>query len=217
MTTVGIGTIVIGYAVFYWGIHHWIVTDPNLNWKKQSLWCLLGLSKLKLPSFTEFPFGTPSTAGGGAQPAPNPPQPPSLANPATQKNWISDILKGIGAPTTKHNFNKLLAWNLCEGNDKGHSGLPINNPLNVTCDAYQSATCTGTDVNSDHVQAYKTWADGLAATVAKLNEPFASLIKTNLVKDGSSRDFRDALNHRPRWGTDGDCVLSHLVTLGQVG
>jgi len=229
----GIGLLIVGYAVFYWGMHHFKVNDPNRDWKRYSLWCLLGLQNLNMPQMAPFQFdvgsqtspqgeqGTgpnPQTGQPGKAPTDTNPGPPQKMGKAPQ-NWQRDILTGIGAPTNTHNIAKLTAWNACEGNNDNNSGngsgLPINNPFNVTCDRFVAATCRGTRVpnNTAGVYAYPDWTSGVNATIGKMNEPFARGIKANLVNDGSFADFASNIDSSG-WGTSGRCILSYLSFIG---
>ena len=130
----------------------------------------------------------------------------------SSSTWAGGILLGIGAPCSGNNMAKCLAWNACEGNLAGHSGLGINNPFNITADQYQSATKgDGGAVNSAGVQSFSTITKGVAGTVAKLNEPFASAIKSNLVNDGSFKAFASAVGSSG-WGTSGSCIAGQPST-----
>src|SRR5215469_5290069 len=201
----GIGISVVGYSIFYWGLHHFNIDGG----KRYGLGQLLGI-----PS-TWLPPGKPVqlTVGGRLQPElTSDTQTQNPENTTTPNNlsggsndWISGILAGIGAPNSANNQAKLNAWNACEGNLDGHSGLGINNPFNITADSFQSATCGDRSVNSAGVQAFSTLTAGIAGTVAKLNEPFARGILTNLRTDGSKSAFASAVGSSG-WGTSGGCI-----------
>jgi len=158
--------------------------------------------------------GAPVQVEPGATPTqaqqPNNAQTGSGFNGSTS-TWGGGILGGIGAPCTGNNMAKMLAWNACEGNLAGHSGLGINNPFNITCDSYQKATCGDKAVNSAGVQSFSTITAGIAGTVAKLNEPFAKAIKTNLVNDGTFKAFAAAVGSSG-WGTSGGCISGQPST-----
>lgn len=128
--------------------------------------------------------------------------PLSQAPPATQSapSWVSSILAGIGAPVTQNNVNKLAAWNACEGNASGGSGLPINNPFNTTL-----AFGGGTSVNSAGVKHYPDISTGISATVQTLQGTAYKRIVTNLQQDGSGSAFAGAVGSSP-WGTSGTCI-----------
>lgn len=119
-----------------------------------------------------------------------------------QTTWESDILTGIGAPVTSNNTGKLNAWNRCEGNKSGGSGLPINNPFNTTL-----SINAGTSVNGAGVKQYPSWAAGLQATVQTLQGGAYKSIVSNLTSDGPFDQFASAVGSSP-WGTSGSCIAS---------
>lgn len=55
---VAIGLLVLGYAVLYWGIHHF----PPMH--RYSLWTLLGIDNFITPNQSPIQFGK----GGGLTP-----------------------------------------------------------------------------------------------------------------------------------------------------
>lgn len=120
--------------------------------------------------------------------------------------WETDILGGLNAPATANNIGKLDAWNRCEGNAAGLSGLPINNPFNTTL-VYGG----GTTVNSAGVKAYPSWSVGLQATLITLQSVSYRGIVTNLQQDGAGAQFANAVGNSP-WGTSGSCIASVLGT-----
>lgn len=122
--------------------------------------------------------------------------------PGDTTTWEADILNGIGAPTSSNNVGKLNAWNRCEGNKAGGSGLPINNPFNTTLNIN-----AGTSVNGAGVKAYPSWAAGLQATVQTLQGGAYKAIVQNLTSDGPFDQFASAVGSSP-WGTSGACIAS---------
>lgn len=122
--------------------------------------------------------------------------------PGDTTTWEADILNGIGAPTSSNNVGKLNAWNRCEGNKAGGSGLPINNPFNTTLNIN-----AGTSVNGAGVKAYPSWAAGLQATVQTLQGGAYKSIVQNLTSDGPFDQFASAVGSSP-WGTSGACIAS---------
>lgn len=204
----------IGYAIFYWGVHHFPGWDcPTPNGCRYPLLELLGVPKSW--GFTKYASvgltsGQHAQAGDqGIGPNDNPSENSTTPNGLTGGNgWVNNILDGIGAPKSFNNQNKLTAWNNCEGNVAGHSGLGINNPFNVTADSYQPATHGTNAVNSDGVQSFATMSAGIQGNVAKLNEPFAGAIKSNLVNDGTFQAFANAVGSSG-WGTNGSCIAKN--------
>lgn len=203
----GIGFVIAGYALAYWGLHHFPGADcPEGPDKcRYSLLDVFGI-----PNSWGFTRGQPirlstyitdtSTQGQTSTNA-------TTGSPLTggqSTSWITGILSGIGAPATQNNGNKLQAWNACEGNLNGHSGLGINNPFNTTLDC-----CGGQSVNSAGVKAYPTMAAGVQATVQTLQSKLYAAIVSNLQNDGSTQAFGLAVGSSP-WGTSGGCISSRL-------
>lgn len=121
--------------------------------------------------------------------------------------WANDILSKFGAPQTQNNLQKLAAWNACEGNLNGQSGLGINNPFNTTlscCGALRS-------VNSAGVKYYPSISAGVDATVQTLQSPRYSLVVANLRGDGSASTFATAVGSSG-WGTSGSCIAKQMGT-----
>lgn len=208
----GIGIGVFGYAIFYWGVHHFPGADGG---QRYSLFTVLGIPQAwglaKGGQIGLTPGG--SLAQEFTNAFPNASQTQSAENTTTPNNltgsggnWIGGILAGINAPGSNNNVNKLNAWNACEGNLQGHSGLGINNPFNITADSYQPATRGDLGaINSAGVQSFSTMTLGITGTIAKLNEPFARAILTNLQQDGSFSAFASAVGSSG-WGTSGSCI-----------
>lgn len=118
--------------------------------------------------------------------------------------WQTDILSALSAPTTANNVSKMTAWNACEGNKTGGSGLPINNPFNTTL-SYGG----GVSVNSAGVKAYPSWQTGVQATVNTLASGRYSGVVTNLRNDGTGTQFAAAVGNSG-WGTSGSCIAGAL-------
>lgn len=203
---IGIGIGVVGYAVFYWGLHHFPGIDGG---KRYSLFTLLGIPE----AWGLAKGGQVGLTSGGqlTTELTNDTQPQTPENQTTPSNltgggnWQASMLQSINAPTSANNVHKMTAWNACEGNLQGHSGLGINNPFNITADSYQPATKGDTAVNSAGVQSFSTLTAGIQGTAAKLQEPFASAILKNLQSDGSFSAFANAVGSSG-WGTSGSCI-----------
>lgn len=211
----GIGLTVVGYSVFYWGLHHFPGIDGG---KRYSLFELLGVpSTWGLWGLNQPPPQIGLTPGGALAELTsdtNTTQSQNAENTTTtsaltgnNNSWIGGILAGIGAPSSANNQAKLNAWNACEGNLSGHSGLGINNPFNTTLN------CCGAvgSVNSVGVKSYPTLSAGVAATVQTLQGGQYSAIVQNLQSDGSTSAFAAAVGSSP-WGTSGSCIASQLGT-----
>jgi hypothetical protein len=209
----GIGIGAFGYAVFYWGVHHFPGIDGG---QRYSLFTVLGIPQ----AWGMSKVGPIGLTPGGQLTAEynNDTQTQNAENTTTGNNltgssgnWIGNILSGLGAPGSNNNVAKLNAWNACEGNLQGHSGLGINNPFNITADNYQPATHGDLGaVNSDGVQSFSTMTLGIQGTIAKIGEPFAKAIKANLVNDGTFSAFASAVGGSG-WGTSGSCIAGKNV------
>jgi hypothetical protein len=210
----GIGSVAIGYAIFYWGLHHF----PNVDGgQRYSLFQLLGIPEAwGLWNQNQPPKAIGLTPGGQltaeltsdtqTQSSENTTTPnPVTSGGSNNSDWKAGILAGIGAPNSANNQHKMTAWNACEGNLAGHSGLGINNPFNITADSYQLATHGTGAVNSAGVQQFATLTAGINGTVAKLQEPFCAAILSNLKNDGDFKAFASAVGSSG-WGTSGGCI-----------
>jgi hypothetical protein len=203
----GIWLSAAGYAIFYWGIHHF----PGVDCKSAGGCRISLIDALGIPVGWKIPKGQPLqlSAPTGAITQTQPQNPNNENNnPLSGGNgtWPLQILDAIGAPQT--GASKLVAWNACEGNLQGHSGLGINNPFNITADSFQPATHGDLGaVNSAGVQSFSTLTAGIKGTVAKLNEPFAAAILNNLMTQGSFSAFANAVGSSG-WGTSGSCIAS---------
>jgi len=211
----GVWLSAVGYAIFYWGLHHF----PGIDCKSKNGCRISLIDALGIPSAWNIPKGQPiqiQTPLGPPQTQQQNPNNSQTPNSFNQKvpggDWVSAILNGLGAPTTTNGQNKLKAWNLCEGNLQGESGLGINNPFNITCDNFHKETCGDLGaVNSAGVQSFSTLQLGVAGTLAKLSEPFASAIVQNLQNDGDFQSFANAVG-ASHWGTSGSCIASKAGT-----
>jgi hypothetical protein len=132
------------------------------------------------------------TAGPGPQPQVQAP------------GWVADLLNALKAPISAGNVSKLEAWNACEGNATGGSGLPINNPFNTTLSGYG-----GSSVNSAGVKHYPSWSGGLQATIDTLQANRYKSVVTNLQQDGPGGDFATAVGSSG-WGTSGSCIAGKV-------
>jgi hypothetical protein len=214
----GVGIGIIGYSIFYWGIHHFPGVDGG---ERYSLFTLLGIPQawgLSKGGQIGLTAGGDLTSelnqGTQGQSGENTTTPNNLTGGGG--NWIGGILNSIGAPGSNNNVAKCNAWNACEGNLQGHSGLGINNPFNITADNFQPATHGDQGaVNSAGVQSFSTLTLGIAGTAAKLSEPFARGILNNLKSDGSFNDFAAAVGSSG-WGTSGTCIAGKNIQVSSV-
>jgi len=206
----GIVITLAGYSIFYWGVHHFPGWDcnacpPKNDCCRYSLLELLGVPKAwgiakyssvgitpgnQPPATTQQQNAENQTTGGG------------LTNSNSPFPWLNSVLQGLNAPTSFNNQNKLSAWNACEGNLQGHSGMGINNPFNTTLNCCGGISVPG---NSAGVKSYPTLTAGIQATVQTLQSPRYKAIVSNLVNDGTFQAFANAVGSSG-WGTSGSCI-----------
>lgn len=208
----GIALVVGGYAVFYWGLHHFKGVDCPENDPthcRHSLFTLLGLKNFSLVG---KPQGQQLAAVSSFENTDNQTQATTGSNSSSSggliqtsgSSWQTNILTGLNAPTDQNSINKMTAWNACEGNDAGKSGLGINNPFNTTLD-YGG----GVSVNSAGVKSYPTLAIGIQATLQTLQASRYSAVVQNLQKGGTNGAFANAVGSSG-WGTSGSCISNAL-------
>ena len=78
-----------------------------------------------------------------------------------KKTWATQLLTAMGAPVSDTNINALTTWQSREG---GHWNNSANyNPLNTTLDMGNSES-----MNSVGVKRYKSWEEGIQATIKTL-------------------------------------------------
>lgn len=206
----GVSSFAIGYAVFYWGLHH------MPGYKRYSLFELLAINKLFNVSIGMKP---PVQLGDDSNDPGDSTQPQQGSNDSSSggltlkpgASWQKNILSNLGAPTSQNNIQKLTAWNACEGNASGKSGMGINNPFNTTLGKNDHSQYHSLDVpgNTARVQVYPTLALGLQATVDTLKSPKYAAVVANLRNDGSASAFATAVG-TSGWGTKGSCIHSRL-------
>lgn len=103
--------------------------------------------------------------------------------------FVCDLLEALHAPGSLNNAIALVAQIQAEG------GQAHFNPLNTTLRQAGS-----TDYNSVHVQNYKSWTQGIAATAKTLEQAnMAKLLKV-LKAGGPAAAYWTALGVSP-WGT----------------
>jgi hypothetical protein len=124
--------------------------------------------------------------------------------------WASAILAAMGWPQTKSNIDAMVAWEQAEGG--AWDNTASYNPLNTT-----QTESGSTSANSVGVQAYTSWAQGLAATVATLNQNQRgySAIRAAFASGNASSTLPAALSSSA-WGTNGGTVANLLSSQGYV-
>ena len=107
----------------------------------------------------------------------------------TLQGWQNAILGGVGAPVTPENVQLMNAWAQAEG------GGASNNPFNTTEPA-QGAT----SYNSVGVQNYQTPQQGIAATIATLQNGRYGNVLSALQAGNNPMAVAQAIAASP-WGT----------------
>lgn len=126
-----------------------------------------------------------------APPAPAPPAP--ACGPCTPESWARALLAQLGDRATPENVRAVVAWERAEG---GHwTNDARYNPLNTTQRMPGSRT-----VNAAGVQAYRTWGDGLRATVITLENGRYGGVLSVLRAGGCALCVAEAVGASP-WGT----------------
>lgn len=112
----------------------------------------------------------------------------------TRQSWAASLLQALKLQTTNANLQIIVGWELAEGGNWNNTAA--FNPLNTT-----QSLGGSTSVNSVGVQAFKSWQDGLTATVKTLNNGnYASILA---MLQGGNTDPETAattINSSP-WGT----------------
>lgn len=128
----------------------------------------------------------------------------------TKVDFAIAVLLAIGAPVNSANVSALLSWMNAEGGNWNNTAR--YNPLNTTLPYNGSTTMSGG--NSAGVQAYGSWADGLAATVRTLNGGYYAAIIAALKNSAGCGAVAGAVASSP-WGT-GSFSCNQSVTDAQV-
>jgi len=111
----------------------------------------------------------------------------------TQITWAQAFLKRLGMPMTADNVAAVVAWEMAEG---GHwYNTAYYNPLNTT-----QSMPGATIFNSVGVKAYKSWAQGLEASVITINNGFYGGILAAMRRGNDAQAVANAVAASP-WGT----------------
>ena len=118
----------------------------------------------------------------------------------TPTTWAEQFLTQSHLPTTKNNVKALTDWWAAEGGagpEWGTNNLASYNPLNTTLPEPGSEP-----INSDKVQAYKSWKEGVTATQQTLDEPGHgySAIRGDLAASAPPGKTEQAIT-ASQWGT----------------
>ena len=111
----------------------------------------------------------------------------------TPQTWAVALLGADHLPLTACDVSAVTAWEAAEGGAWQNSAS--GNPLNTTMPEPGSSA-----INSAGVQAYPSWQEGFAATVATLNNGDYPGILAALRAGDSAQAVADAVGASP-WGT----------------
>ena len=111
----------------------------------------------------------------------------------TPRTWAVALLGADHLPQTPCNVSAVTAWEAAEGGAWQNSAS--GNPLNTTMPEPGSSA-----INSARVQAYPSWQEGFAATVATLNNGNYPGILAALRAGDNAQAVADAVGASP-WGT----------------
>lgn len=126
-----------------------------------------------------------------------------VASPSgpTKQQWATTLLQRMRIPVTNANLAAITFWMTMEGGAGPQYGVKNNtanyNPLNTTRDGFPGATT----VNSAGVKSYRSWEQGMDATVQTLSLPAYANIVSHL-RSGTTGGVLEAIDNSP-WGTKG--------------
>lgn len=117
----------------------------------------------------------------------------------TIEQFAVRVLHGIGAPITKQNVRAMVGWSKAEG---GHFNNKARyNPLNTT----QPMAGAGNTGSQGNIKVYKSWDQGIQATVKTIKNGHYGPIISALHRGSSAEAVAVAIGHTP-WGTMGGLV-----------
>ncbi len=130
----------------------------------------------------------------------------------TRQSFARSVLSALNAPVTEQNLKILIGWQSAEGGAGPQFGVANNtanyNPLNTTQPEPGSVS-----VNSVGVQSYKSWAQGLDATVVTLNNGhYGAILRMLSTGNASAEQAVTAITVPPTWGTSAESFPPSLVT-----
>lgn len=118
---------------------------------------------------------------------------PASSGRYSPASWAHSLLTAAKLPVTGCNLGAIEAWESAEGG-AWENGATAN-PLDTTMPEPGSQP-----VNSVGVQSYRSWREGLDATVATLRNGDYPAILSALGNGGSAQRVADAVASSP-WGT----------------
>lgn len=118
----------------------------------------------------------------------------------TPQRWAEELLKLLGAPESTQNIRAIVGWETAEGGN-WHNSAKFN-PLNTTQipSSGPSSTFQSVGVGAAAIRIYTSWQQGLAATVATLQNGKYKGILAALAAGTSSEAVAQAIGASP-WGT----------------
>jgi hypothetical protein len=138
------------------------------------------------------------------------------AGGVTRQSWAAALLADLGAPVDATNIGTIVGWEIAEGGAGPQFNVPNNitsyNPLNVSLTSgpkgygYDPGTgvyypgSTPTPGNSPPIAAFASWQQGLQATAARLEQPFAHGILADLKASDPTSQVAGAVV-ASKWGT----------------
>ena len=120
--------------------------------------------------------------------------------------FASDVIRGLGRPVTQQGVRNLLGWFQAEGGWTHNNAL--YNPLNTT----QSAPGAGNTGSQGNIKVYRSFGQGVNATVQTLRNGRYGGILSSL--DSDPNTFAQSVRSSP-WGTKTD--FSGLIRGAKVG
>ena len=137
--------------------------------------------------------------------------PPVPSKITSRSVWAEALLVLIGAPVTQNNIANIVSWESAEGGAGPQFGVSGNvtnyNPLNVAfpqadysspANVYGGSPTTGN--GNVPVASFPDWGSGLAATAARIKQPFAGAILRSLQADAPIGQLSSAVAGSG-WGT----------------
>ena len=134
----------------------------------------------------------------------------------SRSTWAAALLVLLGITPTTTNVNNIVAWETAEGGAGPQFGVANNvtnyNPINITLTTGPKgygydpgsgtyyAGASPTSGNTPPVASFSDWATGLAATAARLQQPFAANILAALQSNAPLSSFSSAVASSG-WGT----------------
>jgi hypothetical protein len=127
---------------------------------------------------------------------------------STAADFASAVLGALNDPTGAQNILAISAWSQAE--DPWTTSEGTHNPLNTT-----QPESGSTSRNSDGVQGYPNWQEGVQATVSTLVNGHYSNILAALKAGTSAQAVASAVGSSP-WGTSGS-LISQIIGQGGGG